>query len=329
MRPNTSIRILLAAAFILALVTVAWPTTSAVNVRFLGTGTPDFVVEKARMQAGILVDVEGERWLLDAGAGVMARLFDTRVDPASLNNVFISHLHYDHCLDLDAILLAWLTAGPVIGTPNRLRDRTPLHLWGPDQIEKLLSGLYDDAYGQDGRGRQLLKIPLFVRTRNREAGAVKTAKTEASFREVKHVPGMDCWAIRLRTPRGVIVYSGDIGNDHPPLAISYATGNPAPAPAGGPGAPKSYPFAATYEAQADFAEWARGADMLILDTLHLSPEVLAKIVATAAPKTVVFSHMADRAIPIFPRYDAKRAAELAGKTGVKVVVATEGMALSL
>ena len=70
MRPNTSIRILLAAAFILALVTVAWPTTSAVNVRFLGTGTPDFVVGKARMQAGILVDVEGERWLLDAGAGV-------------------------------------------------------------------------------------------------------------------------------------------------------------------------------------------------------------------------------------------------------------------
>jgi ribonuclease BN (tRNA processing enzyme) len=291
---------MLLASFASALTVVSWPVTPSVSVRFLGTGIPDFVLDKPRMQAGIVVDAEGERWLLDAGAGVLARLIDYRIAPDSLTNIFLSHLHYDHCIDLDSILLSWFMGGPVIGSPDRMRSRAPLALWGPDGTEKMLTGLYDVAYGEDGRGRVLLKQPLLRRTRNRDAGAVKTAKVEASFLQVKHA-GMDCWAIRLRTSRGVIVYSGDIGA----------------------------PLGKTYEDQAGFAEWAQGADMLILDTLHLTPEVLAKIVSTAAPKTVVFSHMAERVIPLFPGSDVKRAAELARKPGVKVVVAAEGMSLAL
>ncbi len=310
------LRLSFAVLFLLLLASFSWTAVPVVNIRFLGTGTPDFVVSNPRMQSGILVDVEGERWLLDAGAGVLARMFDHRIDPASVDHIFISHLHYDHCLDLDAILFAWSMAGPALGTPDRMRDRKPLNLWGPDGIDKMLSGLYENAYAADGRGRPLLNNPLLVRRHNREGASTKPPKTEVGFSEVRHVPGMDCWAIRLRTPRGAVIYTGDIGNARRPGPVQQPAANRPPG-------------IDTYEAHDDFAKWARGAEMLIIDTLHLSPEVLAKIVATAAPKTVVFSHMAERPIPIFQKYDAKRAAELAGKSGVKVVVATEGMSLTL
>ena len=47
---------------------VAWlrPATDA-RVLFLGAGHPDIFAGKPRMQSGIVVDVAGDRWLLDAG----------------------------------------------------------------------------------------------------------------------------------------------------------------------------------------------------------------------------------------------------------------------
>ena len=302
--PRTSLlRSITGALFLLALAVASFSAAPPVSVRFIGSGTPDFVLEKARMQSGILVEVDGERWLLDAGAGVLARMFDHKIAPETLDHIFLSHLHFDHCIDLDAILFAWMFAGPAVGTPDRFDKRLPLSLWGPDGTEQMLKGLYENAYAVDGRGKRLLEAPKLKRTRNRDAGEVKTAKANVTFHEVKHVR-MDCWAVRIETPRGVIVYSGDIGG-------AQGTG--------------------TWESQQPFAEWAKGADMLILDSLHLPPEVLGKIVETAAPKTVVYSHLAERGIPLFPHYDPKMttAIGLAKKAGVKVVVAKEGMNLTL
>jgi hypothetical protein len=66
---------------------------------------------------------------------------------------------------------------------------------------------------------------------------------------------------------------------------------------------------------------------------HVHPRwyafAMQRNVTAPAPKTMVFSHIADRMIPLFPDSDVKRAAELSRKPGVKVVVATERMSLSL
>ncbi len=48
---------------------MAVPEGDAVRIQFLGTGHPDISADKPRMQSAIAVDVGGDRWLLDVGAG--------------------------------------------------------------------------------------------------------------------------------------------------------------------------------------------------------------------------------------------------------------------
>lgn len=297
--PLGSSRWLFALPFVALLAAARSQPQDRVVVRFIGTGHPDIVAARPRMQSGIVVDIAGERWLLDAGAGVLARLYDYKLPPETLRHIFLSHLHYDHCLDLDAILLLWQTSGPMPFVPRK-QQRQPLRLWGPDGTEKMLTDLYDGAYGLDGRGRRLLKTPLLERSNLRQAGAYTGNNYKASFREVKHA-NMDCWAVKLETPKGVIVYSGDLGS----------------------------PQYTKAEEHMDFAKWAKDADMLILDALHLASEELGKITATATPKTLVLSHLAERAIPVFKHYDLKKTIELCAKGAKKVVVAEEGMELKL
>jgi len=278
----------------------AWlPPSADVSVLFVGTGHPDIYPDKPRMQSGIVVDVGGDRWLFDAGAGVVARMFDHKRPPNTINHIFLSHLHYDHCLDLDAVLLLWRTGGPVPKPGERPAPR-PLTLFGPDGAEKMIVDLFDTAYGVDGRGRALLKLPSFKRSKIRDAGVYEGNGYKVSFREVKHA-WMDCWAIKMETRRGVLVFSGDLG---------------------GPNNLKA-------EDNADFSEWAKGADMLIIDTLHIPPEELAKIAAKVKPKTMVFSHLTERQLPVFKHYDLSKTTALCSKEAGKVVVAEDGMELKL
>jgi ribonuclease BN (tRNA processing enzyme) len=244
--------------------------------------------------------VGGERWLLDAGAGVLARLYDNKVPPETLRHIFLSHLHYDHCLDLDAILLLWQTSGPPpVG--QQPPQRSPLTLWGPDGADKFVNDLYDVAYGVDGRGRRLLKHPLLRRKKSRDAGTYEGKGYKASFHEVKHENRMDCWAVKLETGKGTIVYSGDLGS----------------------------PIYTKADDNKEFTEWAKGADMLVIDTLHLAPEELGKVTAAVHPKTLVLSHLSERYIPVFKHYDLKKTVDLCQKGAGKVVIAQEGMELKM
>ena len=307
-------RIMPAGALLGALALAQSPADS-VRIQFLGTGHPNIVAARPRMQTGIVVDVAGDRWLLDAGAGTVARLYDHKKAPETRNYIFISHLHYDHCVDLDAVLWQWRSIG---GGPRGRRGRaaasgrqqpaaqrpaaTPrrLTIWGPDGLEEMLSDLYNRAYKVDGRGRGLLTSPAIRRNRIRDAGTFDAGAYQVSFREVVHA-AMDSWAIRFETPRGVLVFSGDIGG------------------------PKNL----TAEEHAGFMEFAAGADMLIVDTLHLPPEVLAAIAEAVKPKTMVFTHLTERPIGFAYYYDIDKTVRLAEKSAGKVIVAEDGMELEL
>jgi ribonuclease BN (tRNA processing enzyme) len=297
MSPHTLARVLAIASLPAIAALALLNQVPEVRIMFVGTGHPDISAAKPRMQSGIVVDVGDDRWLLDAGAGVLARMYDHKRPPASINHIFLSHLHYDHCLDLDAVLLQWRTGGPV-PRPGEPPAPRPLTLFGPDGAEKLISDLFDIAYGVDGRGRVLLKMPSFKRHKIRDAGVYEGKGYKVSFREVKHAR-MDCWAIKMETRRGVMVFSGDLG---------------------GPNNLKA-------EDNADFSEWAKGADMLIIDTLHIPPEELAKIAAKVKPKTMVFSHLSERQMPLFKHYDLNKTVALASKEAGKVVVAEDGLEL--
>jgi ribonuclease BN (tRNA processing enzyme) len=83
-----------------------------VRLTVLGCGTA--TTDPATPASGFLVSSGSTRILLDAGPGVVGRLV-RHIDPTTLSAVVISHLHFDHYLDLVALryLLPW--SGLIVG----------------------------------------------------------------------------------------------------------------------------------------------------------------------------------------------------------------------
>src|SRR5262249_35115392 len=84
------------------------PGAQEIRVTLLGTGAGPVA---GRAGISTLVEAGPDRFLMDAGLGVMERLIQAglRMDPPS--KLFITHLHSDHIVEIPALLLfPW--AGP-------------------------------------------------------------------------------------------------------------------------------------------------------------------------------------------------------------------------
>jgi ribonuclease BN (tRNA processing enzyme) len=100
----------------------------------LGTGTsyPD----PTRVQSGILVETEEQRVLFDVGSGVLHRLTQLDFDLKTLDSVFLSHFHIDHCSDFLTLSQSlWLSE----------YDR-PLNLFAPPMVREWSRGVHDVAF---------------------------------------------------------------------------------------------------------------------------------------------------------------------------------------
>src|SRR5210317_1644108 len=68
------------------------------RITALGTGMPNQTLKAVSIS--YLVELgNGEKFLFDLGAGMLANLFSLRPDFAKLDKVFVSHLHVDHVGD--------------------------------------------------------------------------------------------------------------------------------------------------------------------------------------------------------------------------------------
>src|SRR3989338_5328961 len=94
---------------------MAPPTADGFRVTILGSGTG--IPVPARGYAGILVQLAGESWLLDAGPGTLQRLVATGVTYQTLDRVFLTHLHPHHSLALVSILFAMHIPAPARTQP--------------------------------------------------------------------------------------------------------------------------------------------------------------------------------------------------------------------
>jgi len=102
------------------------------KITLLGTGVA--IPQKDRVQSGLVVDAgahkENSPVLFDCGCGVLQRIFQSGYKHTDITNVFLSHLHLDHCGDLLALVKA-----------NWLCDITKLNLWGPVGTRQWLDDL--------------------------------------------------------------------------------------------------------------------------------------------------------------------------------------------
>ena len=73
------------------------------RLTLLGTGTPAPSLD--RQSAGYVVDVAGDVLVFDHGPGAHHRLLQGGRHAVEVTHVFLSHLHYDHCLDYARLVL--------------------------------------------------------------------------------------------------------------------------------------------------------------------------------------------------------------------------------
>ena len=136
---------------------------------------------------------ESRTWriLLDLGNGALGQLH-RYVDPLSIDAVFVSHLHADHCLDLCGyyVMRKYHPTGP--------QPRIPV--WGPDGTAGRMARAYD--LPEDPGMSEEFDF--------REYGApVELGPFAIDAREVVHpVPA---YALRVTADGRTLVYSGDTG----------------------------------------------------------------------------------------------------------------------
>ncbi len=138
-----------------------------------------------------LVEHDGFRLVLDLGNGAFGAL-QGHADPASIDAVFLSHLHADHCLDV-APFVVW----------HRYSGRSKpglVPLYAPVGAERRLAVAYD----MDGAG--LTDVFDFVPV---GPGSFELGPFEVTLARTVHP--VECYAIRLTAGGRSLVYTADTG----------------------------------------------------------------------------------------------------------------------
>ncbi len=196
------------------------------KLTILGSGSPKPNAE--RCSSGYLLEVGGEKLMIEAGPGTVQRLVEAGHSVTDIDKLVISHLHFDHWLDFMRLAVCrWDLGGP---------DKPPLKVWGPVGIRELV----EKAFGPEG----LLKPDLTARTTHPQSVALfhsrggvgarpwpqfevteidettvlEGADWRMTFREVPHhQPYLISYGMRVESKGKVFAYSSDISWD-PDLA---------------------------------------------------------------------------------------------------------------
>jgi ribonuclease BN (tRNA processing enzyme) len=165
------------------------------TVRFIGSG--DSFGSGGRFQTCIMGDVAGKRFLIDCGASSLVAMRSQGIDPNSIDAIFLTHMHGDHCagvpfLLVDAMLGAkrqapLVVAGPA-GTRESMRALTEALFPGSHVMKPKFS--YEYVEVQPGRPREV-------------AGISVTAYP------ARHTPETNPTIVRVEYGGKTITYTGD------------------------------------------------------------------------------------------------------------------------
>ncbi len=209
-----------------------------------------------------LVEVAGFRLLLDLGNGAFGALQGI-VDPDTVDAVFLSHLHADHCLDVAPFIVWHRYSGRSSGRP--------VPLYAPVGADRRLALAYsdgdgpiDDVFSTTAVGPGTFEIGPFTAT---------TVRTEHP---------VECHAVRLEAGGRSLVYTGDTGSC--PEVVELARGADvllaeAAHPDGVPGLPAALHLTGT-----EAGEHAAAAAVGRLLLTHVPPWVDAPAQLAAATR---------------------------------------------
>jgi ribonuclease BN (tRNA processing enzyme) len=191
-----------------------------VKIRLLGTGTP--TPSLRRMSSGYLVETGERKMVFDFGPGCFHRLLEAGVKPVQITDVFLTHLHYDHCLDYVRLVMQRWDQGA-----GKIPE---LNVYGPAYTSKMTERIVgeDGVFGPDLAART--ELPMSQAVFEARGGKLPRAKPRPAVRELKigesvegegfsvkaksvlHAqPALECFGYRLEAEGASFAYSGDAG----------------------------------------------------------------------------------------------------------------------
>lgn len=254
------------------------------RVIMLGTGAA--LPDPDRCHTSILITVGGRHYLVDCGHGATRQLVRAHVDPATVNTVFLTHLHYDHIADFPFFLISsWICN----------REEIPTVV-GPAGTRRFVEHLFaDGAFAVDIEARAQYPLRqknfgvLTPTIREIEAGPVyEDDRIRVTAVQVEHIPReiSDCFGLRFDAEGRSVVFASDTAPCESVIEISR-------------GADVlihdcTFPEQAIeFRKKAGIGTWA-----------HTSPADLGEIAARAEVKCLVPTHFAhfDTTNPVVKNY---------------------------
>lgn len=179
-------------------------------MRILMLGTGAAMPDPDRYNSSMLLTVRGRHYLFDCGQGATRQMVRAGIDPATVDVVFLSHLHYDHIAEFPFFMIAtWMCnrakAPVVIGPPGT--QHFVDHLLADGAFAKDIEARAQ--YPQRQRNLHALKPDV----RECRPGLVfedELVKVSACY--VEHIPReiSPCFGLRMDTVDGhSVVFSGD------------------------------------------------------------------------------------------------------------------------
>ena len=244
------------------------PLPDVLRVMLLGTASgPPVSLDQFGMST--LVEAAGTRLLFDCGRGATIRLTQAGVPIASINRVFLTHLHSDHVIQIpDLLLVGWITG-----------RRVPLEVWGPDGARKMMDAL-QRAYEFDIRMRRAVtKDPdegIRVVSQDVKEGTIfdrEGLKVTAFL--VDHGPVSPALGYRIDYRGHAVALSGDTRVSE--NLIRQTTG-------------VDVLVHEVYDARASRASSGNLARTEAVTALHTTPEQAGEVFSRVKPRLAVYSH---------------------------------------
>ena len=190
----------------------------SIRLTLLGTGTPTPLLHRAG--SSYLVTLGEETLLFDCGPSCVRRLLEKGVSPTHITHLFLTHLHYDHCVDYGYLVLSRWDQG-VGKIPE-------LSVYGPPNTERMTQLLFGESgvFGPDLAGRTEHPGSHFIYEKRggvlprkrpnptvsevADGTVVESTDWRIKVAEVVHCqPQLTCLAYRLEAHGHSIVFGGD------------------------------------------------------------------------------------------------------------------------
>jgi ribonuclease BN (tRNA processing enzyme) len=160
-------------------------------------GCGDAFGSGGRLQTCYHVEAARTRFLIDCGATALIGLAKLKLDPNSIETIFISHLHGDHYSGL----VWWL-----LHAQHVAKRTAPLAVVGPEGVQARFEAAAEALFpgSSSVQRRYDLRFVELQREKPLDAGGVRVTPFE-----VKHPSGAPPYALRFELDGKVLSFSGD------------------------------------------------------------------------------------------------------------------------